>query len=276
MPLTAAVLVLLSAALHACWNAGVKAHPDPEAATVGLVAGAAGFSTLAAIAAQNPWPPAGAWPWIVVCGVVEALYFATLTRALARLPLGAAYAVSRGGGQLVTWPISVLWFGERAGFASLASAATVVVGLFLRARPPLSTSGLAWALACALTIGTYPLTYQVALATGAPPFVLFSLSLLLSLPLQFVALGAGRFTRVRTAATLRPVLLLVGAAACAASFLLFLAALGLDGAGRTSALRNVSVVFATLLGAAQGELLDRTAVISAGLITLGAIGIAIA
>ena len=67
--------------------------------------------------------------------------------------------------------------------------------------------------------------------------------------------------------------MLLSAAACAASFLLFLHALDLDHAGRVSALRNTSIAFATVFGALAGERVDRRAWAAAIAITVGAIAI---
>lgn len=263
-------LVALSAVVHAAWNAAVKRHPDPAGAAVVVVVGAcAGAAILAAVGGEGV-PPRASWAWVLASGVVEGAYFVTLARALARLPLGTAYGLSRGGGQLVTWPVSVLALGEPATATALAGAAVLVGGLAARVRPPFDRGGLLWAGLCAITIGAYPLTYQAALRTGAAPFGLFAASLLLSLPVQLVALGPTAPDRLRAAARGRLPGLFLAAIACAASFLLFLAALRTDGAGRASAVRNLSIAVAVALGIAQGEQADRRALLGAAAITLGA------
>jgi len=131
---------------------------------------------------------------------------------------------------------------------------------------------VAWAAACAVAIGAYPLTYQQAIHVGAPPFLLFAVSLGVALPVQLWALGPRPVDRLLA---LRPhrALLVVCAVACAASFLLFLAALSMGGAGRLSALRNVSIAVATAIGWASGESLDARARWSAVAITLGAVAV---
>jgi drug/metabolite transporter (DMT)-like permease len=264
-------LVVVSAVVHAGWNALVKRHPDPEAAAIVVVAGAAACAALGSVATGEGPPPAAAWPWVLASGGVEAVYFVALGRALARLPLGTAYGVSRGGGQLVTWPVSVVWLGEPVSGLALGGAAVLVAGLAARVRPPFDRAGLGWATACALAIGAYPLTYQQALRAGAPHFVLFTVSLVVALPVQLALLGS--VARLRAASSGHGPRLALAAIACAASFLLFLAALGLGGAGRASAVRNVSIAVATALGAASGEVLDRRALAGAALITLGAVAV---
>ncbi len=270
MPGVAILLVVVSAIVHAGWNAIVKRQADPEAAAALVVVGAAACSAaLGALAGEGI--PGSAWPWVLASGVVEGVYFVTLGRALARLPLGTAYGVSRGGGQLVTWPVSVGWLGEPVSAVAVAGAGILVAGLAARVRRPWHGDGLAWAAGCALAIGAYPLTYQQALRAGAPPYLLFTLSLLLALPVQLLGLGPSAASRLRAAAAGRGGALAVAAVACAASFLLFLAALSLGGAGRASAVRNTSIAFATVFGAWSGEALDRRAWLAAGAITAGAV-----
>lgn len=265
-------LVLASAVVHAAWNAALKGHPDPEAAALAVVGGAALASALLAL--REPLPPAGAAAWILASGAVEAVYFVTLGRALAALPLGTAYGVSRGGGQLVTWPVSALLLGEPAGPLALAGAGLLVGGLLARAGTAGATPrGLAWAGGCALAIGAYPLTYQQGLRAGVPHALLFTGSLAVAWPLQLLLLGPGRGPRLRAALAGRGPALALAALGCAASFLLFLVALGTAGAGRASAVRNTSIAFATLFGAWAGEPLDRRAVLGAAAITVGAIAV---
>ena len=270
MPTLALVLVLASAVVHAGWNAVLKRQPDPEAAAVLLVGLAAGMSAILGAVTGELLPPAAAWGWIVASGAIEAVYFVALARALARLPLGTAYGLSRGGGQLVTWPVA-LALGETASPVALVGAGILAGGLVARVRLPADGRGLVWAVVCAAAIGAYPLTYKQALSAGAPAFGLFALSLGAALPLQLLALGGT--ARLREAGRGRATLLVGTAALCAASFLAYLGALSLAGAGRTSALRNLSIVFATALGVAQGERLDRRTALGAAMITVGAIAV---
>lgn len=268
--MSALVLVLLSAASHAVWNAMLKRSADPAAAAVGIVAGAAGISLLVALATGQLHLPRASWLSTGLAGLIEAAYFVLLAGSLQRLPLGTAYGVSRGGGLLVTWPLSIAFTGEPFTAVGALGAALVSAGLLSmvtgRAGPHLR-----WALGCALAIGLYPLAYQAALRRGAPEALLFSASLSVALPLQVLMLGPDARERLlRIGARERP-LLVGGALLCATSFLLFLAALDRSGAGWAAALRNVSVVFATLIGWLAGDPRTRRAAIAAALIAAGAV-----
>jgi drug/metabolite transporter (DMT)-like permease len=269
VPPTALALILASAATHATWNALLKRSRDTAAAAAVLVALAASLSAAIAVATGTAHLPRLAIPWAFASAAVEAVYFATLAAAMARLPLGTAYGVARGGGQLLTWPLSILLLGEAVSLTSVIGAALITVGLLSTARG--GGRGLLWAVACACAIGLYPLTYKRALAEGAPEAALFAVSLCFSLPLQIVLLGRTRWTRLADTLRTDGRALGFGAVLCAVSFLSFLAALEIDGAGRASALRNTSVLFALIAARILGERPTARAIGGAVLIAVGAV-----
>ena len=78
----------------------LKSTADPAASAALFVAGAASLSGVLAVGLGGTLP-AASWPGVVGSGLVEAVYFVTLSQALQRLPLGTAYGIARGGGQVV-------------------------------------------------------------------------------------------------------------------------------------------------------------------------------
>lgn len=271
--MTIAILlaILLSAALHAAWNGLLKGCRDPEAAGALLVLGAAALSLISGLAAGQLEVPQAAWPLVATTGLIEALYFVTLGRALQRLPLGSAYGISRGLGLLLLWPASVLWFGEGLDLRSAVGAGLLSLGLLALITQVPSRLGLAYALGCAASIALYPLAYKRALIAGVAPYALFGLSLALALPLQIAGLGAGRRERLSRSWSAHRLRILAGAALCAASFLLFLFALRATGAGRITGLRNLSVLFAALWAWRAGEPMSRRGWASALALAVGAV-----
>lgn len=261
MPGSLLALVLVSALLHAVWNAMVKARPDPGAAGAWLVAGAALISLAIAVVRGELGLPAASLPWVGAAGLIEGLYFSSLLVALARLPLQQAYGVSRGLGVLLAWPLAMLWQNEAVTAAALAGAGLLSLGLLSTAwqqaaQPRPQTDAVGWlaTLVCAASIALYPLVYKQALGCGAQPFALFAASLGLSLPIQIAWLGRGRTARLMGEVRVRPAVLVVCAGLCAASFLALLLALRSGGAAHLSALRNTSVLMATVLAARQQPL----------------------
>lgn len=274
-------LVLTSAALHAVWNARLKGRADPGAAGFWVVVGAALLSAVLALLTGQASLPEGAWLWTACAGLVEGIYFASLLTALRNLPLPLAYGVSRGAGVLLSWPLAMLWVHEKASPRALLGAGILSLGLGLAAvgrggaQPDEGQARAGWAATwvCALSISAYPLVYQQALHAHAPPFALFTVSLALSLPIQWVWLGRGARGRLARELSQQPYLLVGAALLCAASFLLLLAALSEGGAAHLSALRNTSVLVATAL-AAREQRLGRLDWLRASLVSAGAVLVA--
>ncbi len=274
MSSVAIALVLVSALLHAVWNAALKQVSDTKAAAILIVFGASLVSGVLAIATgEFALPRAAALP-LLVAGLIEGAYFVSLAGAIERLPLQSAYGVSRGLGVLLVWPLSAFFLSEQVSVLSLVGAALLSFGLFVQMRSLPRSSGLVYAVVCALTISMYPLAYKRAIRTGISPYVLFSLSLAMAIPAQLLMLGSARLQRIRSAAGAHWRFLVPCAIACAASFLIFLCALKTTGPAHVSAMRNVSVLFASIFAWTRGETFDRRAVASAVLITFGAILVA--
>ncbi len=276
MPLLPLGLVLLSAFLHAGWNALLKGHPRPVAAARGIMVGSCLLALAAAfLVPLGPWfPQARALGWTAVAGVFEGAYFITLARALAGAPLGAAYAVMRGGATLLVWPLSILLLGERLTAFGTTAALLMGAGLVLMGSGDLRRShgaGLGWSLAGAACVAGYHLAYKQALALGALPLPLFATSVGLAslLRLGLDALQSPR-SGPRFAWDGTVPLAILG---CTASFGLFLWALRLGGAGLTLSLRNTSLVFAQLLALGLGERPTPRQWTAVGFLSLGAVGL---
>lgn len=271
MPIGVALLVVLSALVHAAWNAILKRTRDPDHAVVGVTATAAFTSALVALALAAPAPPARALPWCFLSGVLEAGYFFTLARALARAPLGPVYTIVRGGALALVWPVSVLVLGEEITALRGVGTALVVAGLVATGGTEwVRPRGLAAAAICAAFVGGYHLSYKVALSSGGRPEVVVAVSLstatLFSVPRAKKALLAARAQPLHV----------VGAGVLAsAGFLVFLYGMERAGAGVVVTLRNTSILFAQVFGVFMGDRPRRLAVIGATLVFGGAVLLAV-
>lgn len=267
----AIALVLLSALLHASWNALLKREDDPRGAAVPVVLVAAVLSTAIALATPGvAFATTRAAVWSAIAGVFEGVYFFALGRALLLAPLGLVYTVSRGGALAIVWPVSVLLLSESLRVGGVVGTLILAVGLFVtsrdEARAPVDRRGLMFAFATAASIAGYHLAYKYALLAGAAPAASSALSMSVGVVLNLLVSGSrgmGRFLR-------RPAVLLAGALGCL-SFLLFLIALSRGGAGATLTLRNTSIVFALLLARLIGERPPRLRWVGALLVSLGAV-----
>jgi uncharacterized membrane protein len=276
-------LVLLSAFLHASWNALLKREADKDRALIAAVAvGALLASLVATLRALHsgvpPFATRASFLGALVAGALEQLYFLSLARALERGLLGPVYTLSRGGAVLLVYPLSVWLFAEPLTARSLMGSSVVLVGLVCsdlrvgagapRAMPAAAT---AWAVACAAAIAAYHLGYKAALEAGGAPSAVFAVSLVFSTALSLVR--CGRAGRARVAQFIRgslPRVTLMGAL-CGGSFLILIEALAHGGAGFVLTLRNTSVLFALLLAWAIGERPRVATALGAALVAAGAI-----
>jgi drug/metabolite transporter (DMT)-like permease len=275
--LSALFLVLASACLHALWNALLKRARNIQTASVGILA-----VSVLITAGMMPWirgpifPTRTALLWALGAGLGEGCYFMTLSRALRSAPLGWSYAWMRGVGMLLVWPVSILAMGEAFHPVSAAAVAVVGLGLALMGLGSSRGRGLGaffWAGSTGVFIAGYTLCYKCAMAGGAHPVGLYGVAMLVALPVQ-VGLIAGNQSLKAAILPSQWGLVLAAGVLCAGSFLFYLQALALEGAGIMATLRNTSIVFAVLFSRLIGERPGSRQWTGAALITAGAVGLA--
>ena len=253
-------LVLVSAFLHALWNALLRIEPDKDRGLIGAIACASVFACVIAgvrwALGEVPFATTESLLWTLLAGAFEAVYFATLARALEAGPLGAVYTVSRGGAVLVVWPLSIVLFHEVVTTASAAGSALVLGGLVLcgvgahGVRGTRDRTGVWWAVLCAVSIAGYHLAYKAALGTGGASSATFAVSLSLSAAISIVRVDRRGLVAVFRARWHRIALM---GLVCGGSFLILMEALAIGGSGYVLTLRNTSVLFAAVLAFTIGE-----------------------
>jgi drug/metabolite transporter (DMT)-like permease len=273
-------LVVLSAFLHAAWNALVKREPHKDRTLIAAVAIGAVFAIAVAVVRAlatraAPFPGPSPFAWSLVAGIFEQIYFLTLARALEIGPLGPVYTLSRGGAVVLVYPLSVAIFREAVSPFSLAGSAVVLAGLALSdwrfgraSAMPLPAT--LWAVVCACAIACYHLAYKAALSSSGAPSAVFAVSLSVSTAISLVR--TGREGRVAAAALVRgsPAKLLLMGLLSAGSFLILIEALARGGVGFVLTLRNTSVLFAVLLAWWIGERPRLATAIAGVLVATGA------
>lgn len=273
-------LVLISAFLHALWNAMLRLEADKDRSLVAAIV----IATVIAVAVAAIRWALGAAPFAsltgagatVLAGALEAAYFATLARAMQHGTLGVVYTISRGGAVLAVWPLSIALFAEHPTPTGVAGSLSVLAGLALSglgarsAARPVARGTTSWAVACALSIAGYHLAYKAALSEATNPSACFALALAVSAAIHVTRLG--RAGRAQVTALMRqrgPRLLAMGLV-CSASFLVLLEALAIGGSGYVLTLRNTSVLFAVAMAWRIGERPRRTETAGAVLVAAGA------
>ena len=269
-------LTLISAFLHAMWNAGLRREPDKDSAVVVAIAVAPAVAALVAAVRFGVWGKSFETPaaigWTLLAGTLEGAYFAALARALDTGALGPVYTISRGGTLLLVWPASIAWWGEAVTPMQLLGSGIVALGLALCSGARGATrTAVGWSVLCAVLIAGYHLAYKASLLAGGDGPAVFTLSLGAATAMNLWRLR--RAGRARAFAQLRVrwwQLSLIGAL-CSAAFLLFLVGLAGGGAGLVLTLRNTSVIFATAFGAMLGERPGIRQILGSTIVALGAI-----
>ena len=267
MPPLAFSLALAAAVLHAFWNILLARARDPESATaVALVAAVVVFAPLAALRFDAEW---AVWPFIVATSMLQLLYFALLATAYRRAELSFVYPVARGVAPAIVLVVSVAVLGQATSPAQVVGVALVGVGVLLvrGLRRPADMHALALAVGIACVIASYTLLDKRGI-THASPITYLELSLIPA------ALGYAGATiavkgRARVQAELGASAVLAGLLSFAA-YALVLAALERASAASVAAVRETSVVIATVFAAvALHERVSRVRIAGSVLVASG-------
>lgn len=248
MALTTLALVLAAAVIHALWNLLIAGARDNQATLA--VATAIGVVVAAPLAIARWHVEPAAWPFIVASSIAELIYFWLLTTAYQRAELSLVYPIARGTAPVLVLIVSVVVLGAMTSLAQAAGVALVGVGVLLvrgiRRGTAARWSDVGLALAVAVSIASYTLIDKQGVQYADPvTYVMLILILPALAGLAYVAARGGT-ARVRSAVSARA---LVGGVASITAYGLVLFALTQAPAASVAAVREVSVVFAAILGA---------------------------
>lgn len=244
------VLVLVAAALmHSSWHAMIKNAPDRMTGLAGMNVVSTGASLLVL---PFVTAPAGR-VWFILIGSVllHNFYKAGLARLYAIGELGHTFPMARGMSPLAATLLAAVFLREWPSPPHLAGIVTVCAGLFALAREKAgrpSPAVFAWASLVGLSVATYSVVdgYGVRLSQNWFGFTIW-----------LMVLDGGAFV-VLSRRLVGPQLWIdlrrqwiataVSGSLGVVSFSVFLWALGRAPVGMVTALREVSVLFATLIG----------------------------
>jgi drug/metabolite transporter (DMT)-like permease len=247
VPATAFGLSLGAACVHALWNLLLARSRDPEAATaVALLVAVVAFAPSAALT----WDVRpGVWPFLLGSGGFELLYFALLAAAYRRVPLSVVYPLARGAAPVLVLVVGVAALGKSSSWGQATGVALVGAGILLVRgfRRDGDAGGVAFGLGIACCIAAYTLIDKHGITHAGPvPY--------LELAMLAPALAyAGGIAKLKGTAALRAELGPATVAAGLATFgayALVLAALARASAASVAAVRETSVVIASLLAGA--------------------------
>lgn len=265
---------LLSAFLHAAWNAAVKSSADAQGAMAAQVV-AAGLLAVPLFLVV-PLPPLDILPWLAASTVLGLIYLLALLQGYARGGgFGLVYPLARATSPLLVVLLANLIVGEVPSRVGIVGIALVSGGVALFAGGDLRKQPAA--LAYGILAGTFAAATTVADAQGAriaPSPLSYGLAVSICNALAFgtvhrIRSGIPLLTALRTHAWL--------ASGCAVastiSYLLILWVWSRGPVAIGAALRDTSVLFAALLAVLfLGEPMTRR---RAGAIALVAFGAAV-
>jgi drug/metabolite transporter (DMT)-like permease len=288
MTLLSLALLVLAAGLHAFSNALIKASRDQLAFTWWMLTATAiiGWPLLFFVGQPQPI----GWLIILVSGLIEAVYFITLTRAYSLGDLSQVYPLARGSAPLFVLLWAMLLLGERPTPIGVGGIAIVVIGLYLVNSPALAewrrpllgfkSPAARWALVTGLLISIYSSIDKVGVRYVDPlPYLyLFLLVTWSVLSMQWLhpdrraALRAELLPERKRGAWRAVSVALLGSGAYA----LVLAALRLSPVSYVSPVRELSVVIGAWIGVRfMGEQGGRLRVVAALLVAAGIMIIAL-
>lgn len=271
------LVVLLSASLHAGWNALVRASSDKFVDTGLIVWGAGAWA--ACLLPFVPLPASGSWPFLAASVVIHVGYFTLVAFSYRGGDLSFVYPIMRGSAPAFSALAAVFVLSEHpslggwAGVLLISCGVVVLAGDAWRAgsfRP----AAAMFALANAAVIVVYTLidAQGVRLSGNAFSYTgwMFLLTAIVSLGLFLAVQGRRILLQVGTG--WRKVA--IGGAVSLASYCLALWAMTRAPVAAVAALRETSVVFAAIFAAFfLKETISRLRYASIFMVSAGAIAI---
>lgn len=240
MPVSALVLALGSAVLHAVWNLLLGRARDVQAATAATFVLSVAIALPFALVWWHADP--SVWPYALASSLLETVYVIALALAYRRSEVSFVYPITRGLAPVLVLAFAALWLGHRVSGTEVGGVLLVGGGVLLvrGVGGSRDASALMLTATLAATIAAYTLVDRAGIhRAGALTYFVLTLALPCLVYPPLVGLQAMR----------REAGLAVGGAALAniGSFTLGLLALRHGSAAAVLAVRSASVVIATAL-----------------------------
>ena len=281
----AIALVLGAALIHASWNYLLK----KSGGGIGFVWAFAALSTLLYAPLAIGVVFIGHFEFslkslafIFASAVLHTAYYLLLDRGYRYGDLSVVYPLARATGPLLTVLVAIALLGERPGVVALCGAALIVGGAFFLAASPAklreagAMRGVAFALLTGCMIASYTVVDKQAVSAALIPPILLDWGSNLGRVIVMIPLALRRREQVKAAwARQRKAVILV-ALLCPLSYILVLTAMVFTPVSYVAPAREISILFAALMGAhwlQEGDVPRRIA--AAGAMALGVVALAV-
>ena len=250
MDLTAVAAALVSAVLHASWNAAVKASRNPTHTATAQM----GIAALIGLPGLY-WTGLPAWEsfaWIALSTFINTLTVPAMLRAYSLGGFGIVYPVLRAVAVLMVVPLSAIVAGDHIGPWGLAGVGVIAMSLVVLAFDSARGHGASLqALGYTFIAGLLTAAYVICdargvRASGSP----WAYGIVVSLT-NAVAMLLRQHRNLPAATDLRGVMVVAipAGAASMASYLLILWVFSFAPIAPTAALRDTSALFAIIIAA---------------------------
>ena len=266
----AIILVLSAALLHAGWNALLRGGAD-RAQSMLVMNIAVGIAGLAMLAVAGL--PSSAAVYVVASGLLHLIYNALLVRMYRSGDLGETYPVARGTSPALVALGGSLFAGEWMGLTASVGIGLVCAGIFMLAAARagrLHAMNLPVALATGVSIAAYTIVDGIGVRASGNwiAYVGGIFAFFLVMPLWYLARRQFAMFVMSPAEVAKAA---SGGLISLAAYGAIIWAMQTGSMGAVSALRETSVLFAALLGAAfLGERLTGWRIAACCIIAAGA------
>ena len=282
--LTATLLALTAAVLHAGWNLAVKQTVHDRFIALWGQFGFGGLIAGIALIAMGGIPSQG-WVWAAMSGCVHLPYTVLLGRAYGHGDFSQVYPIARGGGAFLAAIGGIALLGDDARPFTIVAIAVIALGLGIlagRARGPSVPTAVAVAFAiCAYTlldskgsratdIGGEGVVHKIGYGLATAIMTMVSLSV--------YGFATRRGAELRAAVRIDWRKFILAGIASLITYTLVLVAVRYASVGYVTALRESSVVLAALVGwkflgeADARRRLTASAIVLVGLVVLVTVG----
>ena len=247
----AITLVLISAFMHATWNAVVRAGSS-RFMTLALVDGTALLICLAALPLVDV-PSLQVWGYVLLSVVLNTVYRLFLIKAYETGDFGQVYPVMRGVPPVLVALFSYFLLHEHLSFQALAGVLLICLGIISLTFVRRMTTLMLRPILMAVGAGVFIASYTVVDAKGVRAsetvlqYIIY-LTVFQSIPIPLLAFLKARTQFVQAIGRQWRVGML-GGVFYLASYGLVLFALSLDAVAKVSALRETSVIIGAIIAA---------------------------
>ncbi|HZR69205.1 MAG TPA: DMT family transporter [Burkholderiales bacterium] len=281
----AVALLLGAASIHASWNYILK----KSGGGIGFVWAFAALSSLfyapLAVAVSLytgfTFPPL-ALACIAASAVLHTVYYLLLDRGYRHGDLSVIYPLARATGPLLTIAVAIAILGERPGPVALGGAALVVGGAFFLAASPArlrqagALRGIGFALLTGCMIASYTVVDKQAVSAVLVPPLVLDWGANLGRVIVMAPLALRRRDAVLAAWRDRRTSVIAVAVLCPLSYIMVLTAMAFTPVSYVAPAREISILFAALMGAhwlREGDVARR--VLAALAMALGVVALAL-